>query len=53
MTTIEERRRILFSHLANDNKIPRRRIISVSIMITLKVLSRLGGLLYILNLMFT
>jgi hypothetical protein len=53
MTTMEERRRILFSHLANDNKIPRTRIVSISIMMALKFLSRLGGLLYILSLIFT
>jgi hypothetical protein len=53
MVNMEERRRLLFAHTANENHTPRRRIVTVGILMVLRFFGWLGGFLYILHLIVT
>lgn len=49
MVSMEERRRILFPRVANENRLPRRHIMTTVVMIILRFFGWLGGFLYLLH----
>jgi hypothetical protein len=46
---MEERRRLLFAHVANENRISRRRAITVGVLLVLRFMGWLGGFLYLFH----
>jgi hypothetical protein len=49
MVSMEERKRLLFPHVANENRFPRRRTITVVVLILLRFMGWLGGFLYLFH----